>query len=153
MAPPSRWFEDFREGDVTEFGEYVMTEAAMVDFARQWDPQPFHLDAAAGEAHPFGGLVASGWHTASAMMRMLVDGYIPRDASLGSPGIDELRWLRPVRPGDRLHLRVTVLDARRSNSRPEMGLVRSLTEVLTADGSVAMTAKSVVMYRARPPAA
>ena len=144
------WFEDFRVGDVSEFGDHLVTEDAVLDFARRWDPQPFHVDRDAAAASPYGGLIASGWHTGAAMMRMLVDEYFPQGGSLGSPGIDELRWLRPVRPGDRLRLRVTVLEARRSNSRPEMGLVRSLTEVLTGDGVPEMTMRSLVMYRTRP---
>jgi len=153
MLPKDRWFEDFRPGDVAEFGDYEMTEAEIVAFATRYDPQPFHVDAERAHASPFGGLIASGWHTASAMMRLLVDHYVPPRSGLGSPGVDEVRWLVPVRPGDRLRVRVTVLDQRRSRSKPDRGVVHTLNEVLNQDGTVVMTARALGLFRARPEAA
>lgn len=145
-----RWLEDFRPGETAEFGDYEMTEADIIAFATRFDPQVFHTDPEAARASAFGGLIASGWHTASAMMRLLVDHWVPPQASLGSPGIDELRWVLPVRPGDRLRVRVTVEEQRRSRSKPDRGLVRSLNEVLNQDGAVVMTARGLGLFRARP---
>ncbi len=150
MPAPERWFEDFSPGDVFEFGDYLMTEAAILEFAGKFDPQAFHTDAAAAKESIFGGLIASGWHTCGAAMRMMVEGYIPANASLGSPGIDELRWVKPVRPGDRLRMRVTVLESVPSRSKPDRGVVKSLSETLNQDGDVVMTSKGMVMYRRRP---
>ena len=146
----ARWFEDFRAGDVTEFGDHLITEAETVAFAQKYDPQPFHVDAEAAKASIYGGLIASGWNTGAIMMRLLVDHYIPREASLGSPGVDEIRWPRPTRPGDRLHVRVTILETIPSRSKPDRGVVRSHTEMLNQDGEVVMSMKGMVMYRRRP---
>lgn len=150
MPPTPRWFEDFTPGLVTEFGEYELTEAEIIDFARRYDPQPFHTDPEAAKQSNFGGLIASGWNTTAVMMRMLVDHYVPANASLGSPGIDEIRWLQPVRPGDRLRVRVTVQEATRSRSKPDRGVVRSLNEVLNQRGEVVMTMRGMMLMRARP---
>jgi len=147
-----RWLENFQPGDTAEFGDYTMTETAMIAFARAFDPQGFHTDPEAARASVFGGLIASGWHTASVMMRMLVDHWVPPKASLGSPGIDELRWLVPVRPGDRLRVRVTVEEQRRSRTKPDRGIVRSFTEVLNQHDAVVMTARGLGLFRARPDA-
>ena len=103
-----RYFEDYVPGDVHEFGSVVAEEDEMIAFARRFDPQPFHTDPVAAKESVFGGLIASGWYTASMAMRLLVDNYISRVASLGSPGVDEVRWRKPVRPGDTLSIRVTV---------------------------------------------
>jgi acyl dehydratase len=148
-----RWFEDFRPGDVSEFGDLEMTEAEILAFAGRYDPQVFHIDPEAAKANIYGGVIASGWHTAAAMMRLLVENFIPPRASLGSPGVDELRWLRPVRPGDRLRVRVTVQDAAASRSRPDRGVVRSFIEVLNQQGEVVMTLRGMLLFRRRPPAA
>ena len=150
MAPPDRWFEDFHPGERLEFGDYEMTEAEIIGFARQYDPQPFHVDPEAAKSSNFGGLIASGWNTVGALMRMMVDHFVPRNSSMGSPGVDELRWLKPVRPGDRLRVRVNVLEATRSRSKPDRGIVRSLTEVLNQHGEVVMTMRGMALYRARP---
>jgi acyl dehydratase len=152
MAPPTRWFEDFSPGTVTSFGEFVMTEAEIVDFASRYDPQPFHLDAEAARDSIFGGLIASGWNTAAVVMRLLVDHYISPESSLGSPGIDELRWLKPVRPGDRLGVRVTVLECIPSRSKPDRGVIRSLTEALNQHDEVVMSLRGMTMLRTRPKA-
>ena len=153
-APESamaRWFEDFQPGEVSEFGGYDMTEAEVLAFAGRYDPQPFHIDAAAAQAGLYGGLIASGWHTASVMMRLLVQHFIPPAASLGSPGVDELRWLQPVRPGDRLRVRVTVQETVGSRSRPDRGVVRIFTEVLNQQNEVVMTTRGMLLFRRRPP--
>jgi acyl dehydratase len=144
-----RWFEDFVPGAIYEFGEVRVSEAEIIDFARRFDPQPIHTDPQAAAENIFGGLIASGWHTAGLMMRMLVDGFLSKHASLGSPGIDELRWTRPVRPGDVLHLRVSVLEATRSRSKPDRGIVRTLIEVLNQRGEVVMSLKPMNMMRCR----
>jgi acyl dehydratase len=138
-----RWFEDYRPGLVLEFGSICVDEAEVIEFARRYDPQPFHIDAEAAAKGAFGGLIASGWHTGSLMMRLLVDHYLSPVTSLGSPGIDELRWLAPVRPGDTLSVRVTILEARRSQSRPDRGLVRALMEVLNQRRDVVMSIKAL----------
>jgi acyl dehydratase len=151
MAPEAHlYFEDYVPGSVREFGPAVVDEAEIVEFARRYDPQPIHTDPEWALSGPFGGLIASGWHTTAIMMRLLVDHYLPSAASLGSPGIDELRWLRPVRPGDELRVRVTVIEARPSRSKPDRGLLRSRIEVLEADGSAVMTLIALNMIRRRP---
>jgi len=145
-----RFFEDYRPGLVLRFGATRVDEAELVDFARRFDPQPFHVDEAQAAAGQFGGLIASGWHTGSLTMRMLVEHYLS-PASLGSPGLDELRWTRPVRPGDTLSVRVTVQDARRSQSKPDRGVVRSLIEVLNQREELvlSMRAANLVLARSR----
>ncbi|MGH7045281.1 MAG: MaoC family dehydratase [Stellaceae bacterium] len=144
-----RWFEDYVPGAVYEYGDVAIGEAEIVDFARRFDPQTMHTDPAAAAQGDFGGLIASGWHTAGVMMRLFVAHFLSRVASLASPGIDELRWTRPVRPGDRLHIRVTVLEATRSRSRPDRGMVRSLVEVLNQNGEVVMSLKPMNLLRCR----
>ena len=151
FAVPSedRYFEDYLPGAVFEYGDISVTEGEIIEFARRYDPQYIHIDGAAAARGPFGGLIASGWHTAVLMMRVLVDRFLPRAASLGSPGIDELRWLKPVRPGDALRVRVTVLDATPSRSRPDRGVVRTLVEVLNQDRDVVMSLKPMNIFRRR----
>ena len=144
-----RWFEDYVPGAVHDLGSVVVDAQEVVAFARQFDPQPFHLDQERAEKSVFGGLVASGWHTACMVMRLMVDHYLSEVSSEGSPGIDELRWLRPVRPGDQLLVRITILDARRSRSRPERGVVRSQIETLNQDGQVVMHLTFAVFIRCR----
>ena len=144
-----RWFEDYVPGTVHDLGSVVVDEQEVVAFARQFDPQPFHLDQERAEKSAFGGLVASGWHTACMVMRLMVDHYLSEVSSEGSPGIDELRWLRPVRPGDQLLVKITILDARRSRSRPERGVVRSQIETLNQDGQVVMHLTFAVFIRCR----
>ena len=125
-------FEDFPVGEVLEFGNYMVTAEEIVEFAREFDPQPFHIDENAAKASLLGGLSASGWHVCAIIMRMMVDGYYGRTASMGSTGIDEMKWLKPVRPGDRLSCRRTTLEARVSAKRPEMGIVRLRYEIFDA---------------------
>ena len=144
-----RWFEDYVPGAVHDLGSVVVDEQEVIAFARQFDPQPFHLDKERAEQSAFGGLIASGWHTACMAMRLIVDHYLSEASSEGSPGIDELRWLRPVRPGDQLTVRITILDARRSRSRPERGIVRSQIDTLNQDGEVVMHLTSTIFIRCR----
>ena len=144
-----RWFEDYVPGTVHDLGSVVVDEQDVIAFARQFDHQPFHLDKERAEKSAFGGLIASGWHTACMAMRLIVDHYLSEVSSEGSPGIDELRWLRPVRPGDQLTVRITILDARRSRSRPERGIVRSQIDTLNQDGEVVMHLTSTIFIRCR----
>ena len=134
-----RYFEDYVPGASFVFGEFAVSAEDIVDFGRRYDPQDFHTDAAAAAKTRFGGLIASGWQTAAMMMRMYCEHYLSKNASLASPGVDELRWTQPVRPGDRLSLRVTVAEARRSTSKPDRGLIRSAIEVQNQNGEVVMT--------------
>ena len=144
-----RHFEDFVTGAVAEFGPIEIDEAEVIAFARQYDPQPIHTDPAAAATGPVGGLIAGGWHTVSLVMRVLVDNYLARGASLASPGVDELRWLLPVRPGDALRVRATVVDARRSQSKPDRGLVRTKIETLNQDDRVVMSMVAMNLFRCR----
>jgi acyl dehydratase len=146
----STWYwDDFREGEVREFGMTLVKHDDIVRFASEFDPQPFHLDDAAGAKSLFGGLVASGWHTAAMAMRMICDAYLLRSASLGSPGIEQLKWLQPVRPGDTLHMRLVVLETRPLQSKPGVGLVKSRHEVLNQHGQVVMQMEGYGMFRRR----
>ena len=138
-----RYFEDYVEGDVHEFGHIEVLESEMLSFAERFDPQPFHTDAKAAGKSIYGGLIASGWHSASLMMRLFVDHYLTHNASLGSPGVDELRWLKPVRPGNSISLKVTVSKTNRSRSKPDRGIVHSYVEALNQDGEVVMTMKAL----------
>src|SRR5258706_1829546 len=121
-----RYFEDYIDGHVHEFGSISVSEAEIIEFGRRYDPQPFHTSTEAARHTQFGGLIASGWQTAGWMMRLVVEHYLSQVASLASPGVDELRWTQPVRPGDTLSVRATVVQARPSASRPDPGLVRTL---------------------------
>src|SRR5699024_839340 len=123
-------------GSVYEFGPIEVEESEVIAFASRFDPQAMHIDPAAAAAGPFKGLIASGWHTLSLMMRLMVDNYLSTVAGLASPGVDEVRWVRPVRPGDHLVLRVTVLEARPSRSKPDRGVIFSLMEALNQNGEV-----------------
>jgi acyl dehydratase len=134
-----RYWEDFAVGYVTELGEVEVTEEEIVAFAERYDPQPFHVDAAAAEDGPFGGLIASGWHTAALFMGLFVRGILLDSASMGSPGVEQLRWTAPVRPGDRLRARVTVTDAQPSSTNPMRGTVFTTSEVFNQDGVLVMT--------------
>jgi len=148
----NRYLEDYVPGAVHEFCCIHVEESEIIAFARRFDPQPFHTDPEAAKGSAYGGLIASGWHTASLMMRLFVDHYLARAASLGSPGVDELRWLKPVRPGDSLLLRVTVADVTPSRSKPDRGMLQSYIEVLNQQGEVVMTMKAMnlLLYREEP---
>ncbi len=142
-----RYFEDYVPGSVFEYGSVALTEDEILDFAKRFDPQYIHTDPRAAAEGPFGGLIASGWHTAAIMMRLFVQHYLSHVASMASPGIDELRWLQPVRPGDSLSIRVSVLEANRSRSKPDRGLVRSFIEVLNQNREVVMSLKAMNILR------
>jgi acyl dehydratase len=144
-----RYFEDYVEGSTFEYGEISLTAEAIMEFARRFDPQPIHVDPEYAARGPFSGLIASGWHTAGVMMRLLADHFISHVASMASPGVDEIRWFIPVRPGDTLSIRVTVLETRRSRSKPDRGIVRSLVEVLNQNKEVVMSLKPVSMVKCR----
>ena len=144
-----RYFEDYVPGAVFEYGEIPVTKDEIVEFARRFDPQYIHVDLERAAQGPFGGLIASGWHTAAMMMRLIVDNFLPQSASLGSPGIDELRWLRPVRPGDVLSVRLSILEAARSRSKPDRGVVRTLCEVLNQNREVVMSLKGMNIMACR----
>jgi acyl dehydratase len=141
LASEDRYFEDYIPGAVFEYWEIRVDEAEILEFARRFDPQDMHVDPEASKHGRFGGLIASGWHTGAMMMRLLADNFLPKAASLASPGIDELRWLHPVRPGDVLRIRVSVLEATPSRSKPDRGTVRTLVKVLNQDGKVVMSMK------------
>jgi acyl dehydratase len=148
---PRLFWEDFPVGQVREFGRHEVTREAVLAFARDFDPQPFHLDDAAAEASLFGRLAASGWHTCAMTMRMLCEGYLLESAALGSPGVEKLKWLKPVYPGDVLHVRLEVVEARPMASRPTVGLVRSRTTVLNQADDAVLTMEGLGMFRRRTP--
>jgi acyl dehydratase len=144
-----RYFEDYVSGSTFEYGQISLSTDEIIEFARRFDPQPIHTDPEEAERGPFKGLIASGWHTAGVMMRLLADHYISHVASMASPGVDEIRWLIPVRPGDSLSIRVTVLETKRSRSKPDRGTVRSLVEVMNQNREVVMSLKPLSIVRCR----
>jgi len=139
----NRFFEDYIAGSMHEFGSLTVEEEDIIAFGKRFDPQVFHTDPEAAKDTIYGGSIASGWHTSGMMMRLYSDHYLSKNASLGSPGVDELRWLKPVRPGDRISIRVTIRETRRSTSKPDRGLVHSFIEVLNQDRDVVMSMKAV----------
>lgn len=145
-----RYFEDFSLGQTKAFPPRRVTEAEIIAFARDYDPQPFHIDPAAAAASPFGGIIASGWHTAGMMMRLIVDHSLKTAASMGSPGVEQLRWLRPVRPEDVLHLKGTIVDLQPSRSKPDRGVITTAYELRNQNGEVVLTMRGKSMYGRRP---
>jgi acyl dehydratase len=146
---PRLYFEDFIPGSVAEFGPRLVTREEIVAFAAEFDPQPFHLDEDAARGSMLGGLAASGWHTCCLLMRMAYDGFLHEAASMGAPGVDEVRWLAPLRPGDEITLRRKIVDKRVSKSRPDAGFVQILFEVLNQRGEVVMTLATPAMIARR----
>lgn len=147
-----QYFEDLETGGVERFGSYAVTRDEVIDFASKYDPQPFHLDDDSAAKTHFGRISASGWHTCAMTMAMLVANLKQRkQAGLGSPGLDEIRWLTPVFPGDTLSVETEIVDKKRSGSRPEMGSSRSNVRVFNQDGVVVMTMKSIGLIRVREP--
>ena len=144
------YWEDFKVGEAVAMGTHTFVEEEMIEFARKFDPQPFHIDPVAAKDSYFGGLIASGWHTCAVAMRLLCDNYINRSASLGSPGIENVRWLVPVRAGDALSYRRVVLETRASRSRPDVGLVKSRTEAVNQKGETVLTFEGWGMFGRRP---
>jgi len=151
-AKPFRyWFEDFSVGMTVEIPGPVLTRESIMEFARRYDPQPFHVDEEAAKQSAYGGLIASGWHTVSLAMRMICDAYLLDAASLGSPGVNQVRWLKPVRPGDAIRLRMTVLEAKPSASKPDRGTVLHRWEILNQKDEVVMNMEGYGMFRRRSP--
>ncbi|MBI5275139.1 MAG: MaoC family dehydratase [Burkholderiales bacterium] len=150
---PKYFWEDMQPGTVRDLGSASLTAEEIKDFAGQFDPQPFHLDEEAGKQSIFGGLCASGWHTCALAMRLTVTNFLRDAASLGSPGLENLRWSKPVFPGDTLTLRHVVLEARPMNSRPGVGLVRSRWEMSNQHGEQVLQMEGWGMFRRREPAA
>ncbi|MCP3138419.1 MaoC family dehydratase [Pyxidicoccus xibeiensis] len=147
-----RYFEDFQPGDASEHGPYVVSREEIIAFAKQFDPQPFHLSDEGGREGIFGGLIASGWHTASICHRLIVEGLLGKAASLGSPGLDELRWLKPVRPGDALSVRTEVVSTTPSRSKQDRGAIKFRFEVRNQHGEVVMTEIANALFSRRPAA-
>ena len=147
------YFDDLDLGAKTMFGHYDVTREEVLEFARKYDPQPFHLsDEEAAKTH-FGRIAASGWHTCAIAMRMMCDAYLLESASLGSPGLEKLSWKKPVYPGDTLHVRLEVLESRAMASRPDVGILRSRWEVMNQDNETVLTMEGYGMFRRRAPAA
>ncbi len=146
-------FEDFAPGDVWDIPGPVLTQQEIVEFASQFDPQSFHVDEEAALRSPYGGLIASGWHTVSICMRLVCDRYLLKTASFGSPGVEHLRWLAPVRPGDRLLLRLTVIEAKISRSKPDRGSVLHRWEVFNQKDELVMTMEGWGIFARRQHAA
>ncbi|KII00260.1 acyl dehydratase [Streptomonospora alba] len=145
-----RFLEDYAVGEVVDCGEIAVSEDEIVEFAGRYDPQPFHIDPDAAAEGPFGGLIASGWHTTALMMRLYVEHYLSPRASLGGPGVDELRWTEPVRPGDTLSMRAGVVESRPSSSKPDRGLLRTRVELFNQHGRKVFHAVVLNMLRTRP---
>jgi acyl dehydratase len=133
------YFEDFPAGKVVEYGARTLSQEEIIAFARDWDPQRYHTDPVAAKKTPFGGLIASGWHTGSLLMRLMCEAYLNESSCIGSPGIDEWRFALPVRPGDTLRFRATVLEARPSSSKPDRGVLRFRWELLHQREEVAVS--------------
>jgi acyl dehydratase len=145
-----RYFDDYVPGSTYDCGSVSIDQASIIDFAKEFDPQPFHVDPVAAASGPFGGLIASGWQTAALVMRLLVDRYLSTEASLGGAGVDEIRWPYPVRPGDTLRVRATVVESRRSLSKPDRGIIKTLAEAVNQDGQTVMRATAINFLRVRP---
>jgi len=152
-SPDDRYFEDYVTGSVHEFGSVVVEEQEILDFGKRFVPLSYHTDRELAKKSIYGRLIASGWHTAALMMRLYTDHYLSRIANLGSPGGDELKWDRPVFPGDELSIRVTVLESRRSESKLDRGIVRSFVEVMNQNREIVMSVKMVNFVRSRETAA
>ncbi|MBX3550461.1 MAG: MaoC family dehydratase [Xanthobacteraceae bacterium] len=131
-------YEDFEVGSVKSFGPRLVTREEIIEFATEFDPQPMHLDEEAANRSMLKGLSGSGWHTCAIMMRIIYDGFLHESSSLGAPGVDEVRWIRPVRPNDELTIRITILEKRDSGSRPQVGIVRFNLEMTNAKGETVM---------------
>ena len=144
------YFGDYVLGAMYECGSVSVDQASIVAFGKEFDPQPFHVDPVAAAAGPFGGLIASGWHTAALVMRLLVENYLAAESSLGSAGLDELRWPHPVRPGDTLRVRATVAEARRSLSKPDRGIIKTVVEAVNTEGQTVMRATAINFVLVRP---
>lgn len=147
----AKWyFEDFEIGRTYPVGSRSVTEEEIIAFATQFDPQPFHVDREAAAQSIFGNIIASGWHTCSMIMRVMVDGFLKESSSMGSPGVDEIRWIKPVRGGDTLAITTTVLDVKPSGSRPDRGVVWTEWRATNQHGELVATVKGMGMFGRRP---
>ncbi len=146
---PDIYFEDFAPGQEYDLGSHTLEKAAMIEFATEFDPQPFHVDEEAANQSIYGGLIASGWQTGGVYMRLLCDGILLRVHSMGLPGVDELRWLEPVRPGDTLSAKLRIESVRASKSKPDRGIVMTAAEIRNQDGDLVLTMKSPLMVQRR----
>ena len=145
-----KYLDDFEEGYSKTVGAYEVTEEELLTFARAYDPQPIHTDKKFAEASPFGSLITSGWHTCAISMRLLVDNFLQDVAAIASPGVDEIRWMKPVRPGDTLRMRWTILEVRRSRSKPDRGFIRARSEMINQHDEVVMSHIGMSMIYRRP---
>jgi acyl dehydratase len=152
VPPGNRYFEDYTPGHVYEFGAVTVSEAEIIEFARRFDPQDFHIDPEKAKTSRFGGIIASGWHTAGLVMRLFVDHYLSHVASLASPGVDDLRWPNPVRPGDTLRARITVLEVRPSRSKPDRGIVLAKIEGINQRDEQVLSMVGISIIGRRPQA-
>lgn len=152
MSKIKYYWEDFAAGQVRDMGTITPTREEIIAFASQFDPQPFHLDDEAAKASVFGGLCASGWHTCALAMRLMVQNFLCHSASLGSPGLESIKWLKPVFPGDTLSLRSTVLETRPMSRRPDVGLARTVWEMHNQHGDKVLHMEGWGMFRRRHPA-
>ena len=150
MSQAKWYFEDFEVGKTIDVGARTVTEEEIIDFATKFDPQPFHVDKTAAEQSIYGGIIASGWHTCGMIMRLMVDGFLRDAASMGSPGVDEIRWIKPVRGGDTLTVTTTALEARPSASKADRGVVVTLWQAKNQHGEVVATIKGMGMFQRRP---
>jgi acyl dehydratase len=148
---PRLYFEDFEPGTTDSFGSCLVTREDIIAFARAYDPQPMHLDEAAAAKTILGGLAASGWHICAMLMRMIADGFVNRSAGMGAPGIEEVKWLKPVRPGDTLRVKSAVLDKKASVSKPDRGFVRFRFELLNQNDEVVLEQTNLIMLGRREP--
>jgi acyl dehydratase len=146
-----RYFEDFAEGQTLDLGTISLSAEEIIEFASKYDPQPMHTDPEAAKGSIYGGLIASGWHTVASYMRLVVDNVLRGTESIGSPGVENLRWMKPVRPGDVLRARFTILESRASNSRPDWGIVRSHGELSNQNDELVMQIDAVNFFARRPP--
>ncbi|MBI2771800.1 MAG: MaoC family dehydratase [Burkholderiales bacterium] len=146
------YWEDLQPGTVRDLGTISADAQEIKDFAEQFDPQPFHLDEAAGKRSIYGGMCASGWHTCAMAMRLTVDNFLNESSSMGSPGLESLRWLKPVYPGDTLNLRHTILESRPLRKRTDIGLVRSTWDLFNQNGEKVLQMEGYGMFRRREPA-
>lgn len=150
MSQAKWYFEDFEVGRTIDVGSRTVTEEEIIEFATKFDPQPFHVDKDVAAHSLYGGIIASGWHTCAMMMRMMVDGFLRDAASLGSPGVEEIRWIKPVRGGDTLTVTTTAVETRPSSSKPDRGVVFTLWQAKNQHGELVATVKGMGMFRRRP---
>lgn len=146
------YWEDFVVGDRMTLGTKTFTEEEIIRFAKEFDPQPFHVDKEKAEQSFFGGIIASGWHTCSVAMRMMCDAYLNESASIGSPGVENIRWLEPVRPGDTLRAERVILESRASSSKADIGIVKSRWEMFNQHNELVMSMEGISMFKRRTPA-